>query len=459
MVQIQPLHPISEGPQAPTAQGVAASEAGPAGAPSTPSEYLSYSPSREFSRLSNASCYDSDVALRSKSIALDPVLTKAGNQTWRVMGTVNGRQRVKYSQSREEAEELRDQSEMERVRGAAAVRAKPTRLTQAQLDEAEACLVLLDGSDFTLRDAVKALLRNPPPKSCDITFSKAYQEFLKERGRVVSAPHAKNYTTVCRRLADFLGAQKKLQEVSTKDITAWLESLNVGKKSWKNYRNDLVCVFNWFQAKPRQWVTENPVMSVLRYSKRATWPGPIKVLTPATVRDMMLWLELEHPSWVTFFALATFAGVRPDCQDGEMFKLATAIARDGLRSYFRAGVLHISAPISKDGRARQVPLPRNLQQWLVNYPVTPESLLAGSRSEYAAIRAEWQIPHDGLRHTSMSACAALHGIATAVSRHGNSERVCLDHYLNLYEAKEAEDFYSIMPLQLTQQLRDAVDQP
>ena len=163
------------------------------------------------------------------------------------------------------------------------------------------------------------------------------------------------------------------------------------------------------------------------------------------VSQMMAWLEQEHPQWVTFFALAVFAGVRPDRDDGEMRKLANAIREHGMQPYIRAGTLYISAAIAKDGRARTVPLSKNLRAWLAQYPVTPESLLAGDREEYAMIRAKWMIPHDGLRHTSMSACATLHGIAEAVKRHGNSEKVSLDHYISLFTPREAKAFYAILP--------------
>lgn len=140
-----------------------------------------------------------------------------------------------------------------------------------------------------------------------------------------------------------------------------------------------------------------------------------------------------------------FAGVRPDREKGELGKLADAIERDGRRPYFRANTLHITAAISKDGRPRTIPLPGNLLAWLERYPVTPDALRGGNANEYAAIRAKWAVPHDGLRHTSVSACAALHGITEAVVRHGNSERICLDNYMDLMTKDEAADFYSIMP--------------
>jgi len=49
-----------------------------------------------------------------------------------------------------------DAWELERVSANAAMRPKITRLTHAQLVEAEACFELLKGGNFTLIDAVRA---------------------------------------------------------------------------------------------------------------------------------------------------------------------------------------------------------------------------------------------------------------------------------------------------------------
>jgi hypothetical protein len=160
---------------------------------------------------------------------------------------------------------------------------------------------------------------------------------------------------------------------------------------------------------------------------------------------MMLWLERTKPHWVTCFALAVFGGVRPDRDDGEMGKLADAIERDGAGRYFRGKSLYLTPEITKDGRPRRIPISDNLQRWLDLYPATPAALRGGSRAEYAEIRKKWAIPHDGLRHTSISASAALHTITETAVRHGNSEKICRDSYLDLFSEPDAQIFYAIGP--------------
>lgn len=216
--------------------------------------------------------------------------------TYRVTGTIRGKQRKQQFLQLEDAEAVRDAWETERLSGAAALRPKITRLTKAQLEEAEACYVMLADSGFSLRDAVKALLRNPPAKPCELTFQKAYELFLEERRKHISAAQCSNYLSPCRRLAEFLGPRTKLDEITTDKITAWLDSLkDIKKKSWNNYRGDLSVVFGWFLADPRNWLTKNPALAVPRFRKRDTLPGPVEVMPVKTVEDMMASLEREHP--------------------------------------------------------------------------------------------------------------------------------------------------------------------
>lgn len=368
-----------------------------------------------------------------------------GTQVFRVTGTIDGKQRKRQFVNLADAEDQRDAWEIERMSALTAMRPKITRLTQAELIEAEACFSMVKAIGHTLYDAVRFFIRNPPAARCELTFQAGYQQFLEARKKFLSEAQYSNYLSPCKRLSAFLGDAKKLAEIQTSEIEEWLTSLNTSPKSWNNYRGDLAVVFNWFSSPPRRWITENPVSAVSRHRRRDTLPGNIETLSCETARDLMRWLETEMPHWVTYFTLALFAGIRPDRDDGEMGKLADAVAKFGADKYFRGNCLFLTADITKDGRPRRIPLPENLKVWLAAYPPDERSLRAGKRAEYAKIRAKWKIPHDGLRHTSISACAALHGITEAAVRHGNSEKICRDNYLALFPRAEAEEFFGIRP--------------
>ena len=385
------------------------------------------------------------VALRSSPVALVPVLTRTGKRSFRVTGTIRGKQRKRQFLSQADASAQQDAWEMERLAAAAAMRPKVTRLTHAQIIESEACYELLKGESLSLTEAVKAAIRNPPPILCQLTFAAAYREFLAARKPFISDAQFCNYESPCRRLGVFIGEHTKLLDVSTAQVDKWLTSLGASSKSWNTYRGDLAVVFNWFIAAPRRWIAENPVAALPRFRRRDTLPGLIEIVPCPVAREMMHWLEIHKPNWVACFAIAIFSGIRPDRDDGEMGKLANAIERDGAERYFRGDSLYLTADLTKDGRPRRIPIPDNLKHWLAQYPATPAALRGGTRADYAEIRAKWKIPHDGLRHTSISACAALHGITEAAVRHGNSEKVCRDNYLSLFSVQDAHAFYDIRP--------------
>lgn len=67
---------------------------------------------------------------------------------------------------------------------------------------------------------------------------------------------------------------------------------------------------------------------VLRYKKKQVVTTPERLSVEAC-RELMAFLEKEHPEWVCYFAVALFAGVRPDMTHGEMSKLAVKVGEHG----------------------------------------------------------------------------------------------------------------------------------
>jgi hypothetical protein len=369
---------------------------------------------------------------------------RTGSLSYQVIGTVRpGAQRKKHFSDEAEALAAQSDWELERTLAKACVRPKITRLTQSELAEAEAAVELLRGTGFSMLDGVRNLLRNPPPKRVEVTFSDGYQQFLEAKRDHLSERHCQNYESIGRRFTEFVGEKVFICDILSEQITSFLKSLGCGKKSWNTYRDDLGGFFTWFSGEPRCWVAEGqPLKAVERYRKRDTLPGIPERLSVPTCRELMGHLEADRPRWVSFFATALFLGIRPE---GEMTKLAHAIQRDGLQKYLRGNTWCLTPEIAKDGRERRIPIPENVWRWYSVYPPTAESIRPGTRDEYTAIRRRFKIPHDGLRHTSLTACAVLNGLVTATKRHGNGAGVANDHYLSEMTHKEAEEFYAILP--------------
>ncbi len=163
----------------------------------------------------------------------------------------------------------------------------------------------------------------------------------------------------------------------------------------------------------------------------------------------MAFLEENHPKWCCYFVLTLLLGLRPDMRTGEIRKLADCIRRDGVAPYYSNGTLHLSAEITKEREPREVEVSANAAAWLEKYPLTPENVCPGDYKDedLRSIRKKFRIPHDGLRHTAISAFMAMPGnsYAEAADQFGNSEPIIKKHYLRRMSGEEGQRFRGIMP--------------
>jgi hypothetical protein len=396
-----------------------------------------------------AAAHQPHVRLRSKSVTVQPVVNPTGSISYRVMGTIRPKapQRKKHFLNPEDALATQAAWESERIMNGAAVRPKITRLTQAELAQAEAAVEMLKGTGITIIEATRFFLRQPAPTPASLVSRKvidAHGEFLAERRPFVGNCQYENLRLAGENFFAFIGTDTLLADVTSKQVVAWLKSKGeIKKKTWNNYRNDLSTFFEWCVASPRRWIADNPVKEVPQHEILAALPERLAI---DTARALMADIETTYSEWSLFFALSLFAGIRPDMANGEIFKLAAAVGRNGAEKYFCNGVVHITAEIAKDKRPRQTILPANLLQWIDRYSVTPTAICPGHWPTYGAIREKFQIPHDGLRHTAISAFVSRHGsFADAAMQFGNSESMIRTHYFNRMTKAEAEAFYAILP--------------
>jgi hypothetical protein len=140
---------------------------------------------------------------------------------------------------------------------------------------------------------------------------------------------------------------------------------------------------------------------------------------------------------VWYFGLALFGGIRPE---GELRKLADHPELVSLENK----VVRITPEISKTRKPRQVKIRPNLLKWLKRYP--GEILPTNCNNEIAAIRKQFALSHDVLRHTFISAHAMAFGsfVETAIES-GNSEKIIRDAYFNAITKTEAKAFWKIEP--------------
>ncbi len=202
-------------------------------------------------------------------------------------------------------------------------------------------------------------------------------------------------------------------------------------------------------ARPRSWLLENPVTEIDRFTISMGIP---EILTVQTAQDFMAHVEnyrrngnSPRGEWSLFFALALFAGIRPDFLHGEMAKLGKL----GLASFvaMKNEVIRIPPEVSKVKDLRQIKIQPNLREWLVRYPPETTRLIPKTPTlDYPNIRRGFNLPHDGLRHTYISNhVGKFRSVGDTALQAGNSERIIKKHYLNMVHLDDAESFWKIVP--------------
>ena len=255
-----------------------------------------------------------------------------------------------------------------------------------------------------------------------------------------------------------------VHEVTRADVAAYLESLRsraglmASPKTRNNVRGDLHGFFDWCRgirngrALPgvvRRWCVGNPVADVPKSTVRASEP---QILSVEAARALMRHVETWGGGRLApFFALAAFAGLRPG-RGGELRKLA---AHPGLWSPCREasgrplidlerGILTVPADVAKTGRRRIVTIQANLRAWLARFPgpILPD----GAETAIRRARGVCGLAHDVCRHSFISYLVGLTGSKgrTALEA-GNSERIIDAHYLHIPMETEAREYFAILP--------------
>jgi integrase len=247
---------------------------------------------------------------------------------------------------------------------------------------------------------------------------------------------------------EYIGWDTPIAQITIHDIQRWLKVRTAGcsKKTFNNLLNDVSRVFSWACSPAQKFLEENPAAAIPRFGSRVLAHGAREILSVQQCIELMHFLEQHHPEWVFPFALMLFVGVRPGYYHGEIHKLMQCANRDGIETYISNGALRLTAEITKDRRARQIPLPSNLLAWIQQHMPRTGGFRLGSKESYAEIREKFKIPHDGLRHTAISAHVTKNGsFAVAAVEFGNSEKIIRNNYYTRMSDGDAKAFYEIYP--------------
>jgi hypothetical protein len=367
---------------------------------------------------------------------------RATYTTWLVSGYVNGKRIRIRCKTEQEARIKKSEQETAAINSERSARFIQTRLTAAQLSEAESCVDRLQPK-YTLTEAVDFFLQNFHAPEFTITVGESSTKFRAAMEGVVrdrTLIQLKSSLGQFERFTD----NANLHEVTSELIERFLQSLRArngtdkaSRKTWNNVRGDIHQFFEWCREKQQRYVSTNPAAEVKRFTIDS---GHVEVLTTKRCRELMDHVaEFKDGKWVRYFSLALFAGIRPGPL-GELEKLADNSELVDLENK----VIRITAAISKTRKPRQVRIRPNLLLWLRKY--SGEILPGNDRNEISAIRKKFELSHDVLRHSFISYHAMMFGsfVETAIES-GNSEQIIRDHYFNTVTKAAAKEFWKIEP--------------
>lgn len=401
---------------------------------------------------------------------ITPFTNPSGTKVFRVSGTLDGKTIRKNFKDRKLAVAFRDKMDVESLNDHSEGQEVWTTLTQEQNRDAIAAVNMLkrNGSKHSLTFAVNYLLKNYRESELERTVEEAVKEYLDERQKdqkrsIISVRQHDSIRSEFSWFEIALGG-RNVSDISAEHICDYMEkprqhprqrrkpTETPSLKTWNNRRGLLNTFFEFCRTK--KFVSGNPVQNVPQYRikhRRAT----AETLDVKQAAELMAFLETytgpkyKRPTavyaegfLVPFFALALFAGVRPDWKNGEICKLRPKDID------FRTNVIRIEPETSKINEKRHIKIQPNLKRWLERYPLPEEGAVPKPNAERILrdVRQRFELGHDVLRHTYISmTVGAFRSVGDAALQAGNSEAVIRKHYLDLKSIEEADQFWRIVP--------------
>jgi hypothetical protein len=388
----------------------------------------------------------------SNGITIRPMLDGQGYTAYMVQGwKENGKWVRKRFKNREEAETFASTKRVEMENKGRALRMVMSPMTQEQHDSALAAVDKLGGT-YTLAQAVEYFLRNHRPPDYTIRMSDALKVFVDEKERDGLRP--RTLAAMKRSLERFTEKTQDpwVHEITHETVTGYLRGLRTvdGKakaslKFFNNCRQELNGFFSWAivpdRLSNRPYTFENPVAAVRAYSSRQVreqQSAKPTTTAPASVQRILgTLMRWRDGSLVRYYALAYFAGIRPE-------EIERLNGREKELINLNTRTITIPANISKTRQERQVAISDNLAQWLALFPapVIPTNF----RRMNAKVRKHFDLSHDEARHSFISYHVAVHrSVGDAALQAGNSESIVKRHYLNIHTQDEGSEFFRVIP--------------
>ena len=367
----------------------------------------------------------------------------SGKIVFRVSGQLDGKRVRNNFSTRAEAVAERKVLEIARVQAETGIRTAVTRLTDEQLQEAEAAFLRLKDCQQSLSVYLDFALANYRAPRIERTLNDAVADYVAakrlehERG-IISAVQVGSIKKELALLRGYFPGST-VAPLTPEKLTAFCERGQPSLKTYNNRRGILGTFFKF--AFQKDWIGRNPVEKI-PYHRIAHRRGSARTLGAARAQELMAFVENhEGGQLVPFFALCLFAGIRPCVRNGEITKLKPADIN------LDTGVIHVEPEVSKVRMKRHVTIQPNLATWLRAYPLDRLPIIPPNlQHTRAAVAAKFDLSTDVMRHTFISMFVAkFRSMGEAALQAGNSETIIRKHYLDLKSKDEAEQFWGILP--------------
>lgn len=249
-----------------------------------------------------------------------------------------------------------------------------------------------------------------------------------------------------RFVARFSGALNELQSRSVDD---WLDSLKLGLRSRANYRAAIANLLNFAKARGYLPKDSNILADV---SDPEVPEVEINIYTPEELRRLLHTAEKTKAGqkMIPFMCISAFCGVR----HGEMNEDKTRLL-DWADIDFEAKAINIAHGTSKTKNSRTVDMPDNLIAWLRPYanPRGKICCLSNTADALCALRAKAGIlgnKRNALRKSFITYSKALNrNIEAVADQAGNSPAIIRKHYMRIDTKLKADaaSWFKIMPTQ------------
>jgi len=387
---------------------------------------------------------------KTERFKVEEVIGKRGS-TWLVTGYKFDGARVRQNfKTKLKADAFRHSLSLQVADGG--LRTIATKLTEAQLEDAQAAFRLLGEGD-TLLGAV-GFYRDNYKHTSGLALDEAIFKFLESKEKAGKSERTtRQLKSTCKRFAESV-SNKAVDEVLHGDIEAYLSGYKA--QSFNNIRTELFGFFKW--CIKQNLCADNPVDGIDRVK---VFRDP-EFLKPKEVEALLLsGMENSSGDLLAFLSIAFFAGLRPD---SELKKLTW----DGVN--FEDN--EIQVPAGKTGVKRTVKMMPNLVELLAECDRSKPIYPANFRRKFSVVRRgagfkggitnsnkekeleaapqlrKW--PQDVTRHSFITYfvrdCGDIYKTATAA---GNSPSVIKEHYEGAATSTQAKSFWAITPKSLT----------